>query len=102
MSNRIKTLFILKLHLESEIKLLENKSIGEMSDDPVFDFFFSRYLLNNLKLKDYYVVKQRLLQDINSYLLENCQHVWDDDYIDINPERSMNITYCTLCCMSKN
>ena len=102
MSNRIKTLLILKLHLESEIKLLENKSIEEMSDDPVVDLFFSRYLLHNLKLKDYYNVKLGLLEDINSYLLENCQHVWEDDYIDINPERSMNITYCNLCCMSKN
>ena len=55
MSNRIKTLLILKLHLESEIKLLENKSIEEMSDDPVVDLFFSRYLLHNLKLKDYFI-----------------------------------------------
>lgn len=34
---------------------------------------------------------------INEYLHENCCHQFIDDYIDITPDKGMNIRYCKHC-----
>lgn len=35
--------------------------------------------------------------DIDIYLKENCQHDWSIDLIDVDPEHSALIKYCTNC-----
>lgn len=63
---------------------------------------------NNLQLlQEYYqhsihvesVIRQRtgLLTRINSQIENNCVHVWETDLIDINPDRSQTIKYCSKC-----
>jgi len=46
-----------------------------------------------------------LLQDFKCYVdfkLENCcEHVWINDDIDIDPDRSQRIVYCSKCGISK-
>lgn len=39
--------------------------------------------------------------DIDNYLSENCQHVWTFDSIDIDPEHSTMIKYCSNCSTTK-
>jgi hypothetical protein len=34
---------------------------------------------------------------IDAYLLANCAHVIERDYVDISPERGVYITYCSRC-----
>ena len=40
---------------------------------------------------------QDLVNDCNNYLDQLCCHNYVDDVIDIAPERSQSITYCTIC-----
>ena len=37
------------------------------------------------------------IQKINTSIWDNCNHNFIDDEIDITPERSKKITYCSLC-----
>jgi hypothetical protein len=46
------------------------------------------------KLSQYYDI-------INNIKINECDHEWIDDYIDINCEKSMSITYCKKCETSK-
>lgn len=41
------------------------------------------------------------LEQLNQFLIQNCHHDYLDDFIDIDPDRSMKITYCTRCMMTK-
>jgi hypothetical protein len=34
---------------------------------------------------------------VDAYLLANCAHVIERDYVDISPERGVYITYCSRC-----
>jgi hypothetical protein len=40
---------------------------------------------------------QDLIKNCNNQLDQICCHNYADDTIDITPERSQNITYCTIC-----
>ena len=49
----------------------------------------------------FYEDKYKELSDnilhINSVIIEECEHNYIDDVIDITPNLSQRITYCTLC-----
>jgi len=45
-------------------------------------------IINNLK---------SLLDNINLKINMICEHEWQDDYIDIDPDRSIKIRYCLVC-----
>ena len=38
-----------------------------------------------------------LLSRIKSQIEKNCNHTWETDLIDIDPDRSQMIKYCTKC-----
>jgi hypothetical protein len=41
------------------------------------------------------------IQDnIRKFLITNCKHELATDYVDITPEQSQQITYCTNCMMN--
>jgi hypothetical protein len=41
------------------------------------------------------------IQDnIRKFLIENCKHDLETDYIDIDPEQSQKVIYCTKCMMN--
>jgi|DEB0MinimDraft_4_1074332.scaffolds.fasta_scaffold210254_2 hypothetical protein len=76
-----------------------------MSDEDTNNFFIS--LLTSLEEKIY--VNEFLknnanviaIQDnIRKFLIMNCKHVFETDYIDIDPEQSQKIVYCTKCMMN--
>ena len=55
-----------------------------------------------LKKNSYKTAKAQILSQINelsrvTYKQLYCKHNFIDDYIDIGPEKSQKITYCTLC-----
>ena len=37
------------------------------------------------------------IDEINKFISLHCDHIFVDDYIDINPDRSERITYCSKC-----
>jgi len=38
-----------------------------------------------------------ILKKVISYLQKNCPHERVQDMIDINPDKSVNIVYCSIC-----
>jgi len=38
--------------------------------------------------------------NIRDYLIDNCEHDVETDYIDLTPEQSQKIVYCTKCNMT--
>lgn len=39
----------------------------------------------------------KILEDVMKYLHKHCKHDIVDDLIDIDPDRSQTIYYCTIC-----
>ena len=100
--SEIDNLVYLKIHLEREIKLLQNQSIKQIYEDDKKNIFFIKYLVS---CKDFNVIcekKKKILRELDNHLYENCHHKWYKDVIDIDPERSQPIQYCEICTLSKN
>ena len=38
-----------------------------------------------------------LLEVTTNYIQNNCKHQIEHDYIDISPDKMINISYCTIC-----
>ena len=38
-----------------------------------------------------------LLEVTTNYIQNNCKHQIEHDYIDISPDKVINISYCTIC-----
>lgn len=73
----------LKLDIDNIIK--NNIDLANHIEEYKSDLNFFIELRNNNEKKIY----------------ELCQHNFEDDYIDISPERSEKITYCIICECSK-
>ena len=37
------------------------------------------------------------IEHLNQFICHSCEHTFVEDVIDITPDRSQNITYCTIC-----
>lgn len=42
----------------------------------------------------------KIIKEMNSFLLKYCDHIWVYDSIDINLDRSQQIRYCKNCCVT--
>jgi len=40
---------------------------------------------------------EKVIADIDQILKAECKHEYEEDWIDVDPERSKKITYCTIC-----
>lgn len=40
---------------------------------------------------------EKTLEDIDKTLKAECCHIYESDWIDIDPDRSEKITYCKIC-----
>uniref|UniRef100_A0A6C0HIF0 Uncharacterized protein n=1 Tax=viral metagenome TaxID=1070528 RepID=A0A6C0HIF0_9ZZZZ len=47
----------------------------------------------NKQTPDYFSI----LKGVHKYLHKHCNHAIVSDLIDINPDKSMTISYCTIC-----
>ena len=45
--------------------------------------------------------KKKREQSENVNIHNQCFHKFEDDYIDITPDKGMNITYCVHCMLTK-
>jgi regulatory protein YycH of two-component signal transduction system YycFG len=100
----IETLLQLKQKLELIIQSLEYiQETGIHLQKPPMDSdianelteLYSENMINELP------VIKKTMQDImnilNNEIRNTCKHCFEDDYIDILPEKSMPIKYCTKC-----
>jgi len=100
--NDIEKLVYLKIHLESEIKILQNRYIVQNYEGEKGINFFIKYLENSKGLIEICEKKKLLLNEIDNHLFENCSHKWYKDDIDIGLERSQPVQYCEICTLSKS
>ena len=76
-----------------------------MSNDDTNNFFISMISLldENIYINDSLKYNKNVISirdNIRKFLIENCQHDLVTDYIDIDPEQSQQIIYCTKCNMN--
>lgn len=38
-----------------------------------------------------------ICKSVHSYIFSNCRHEFETDMFDIDPEKSVIVTYCMLC-----
>ena len=76
-----------------------------MSVDDTNNFFISmlesleeKLYMNNF-LKDNQTIIA-IQDNIRKFLITNCKHELETDYIDIDPEQSQKVIYCTKCMMN--
>jgi hypothetical protein len=79
-----------KNHYEDSIRDLDNTI--NSSTEPMNAFF--------LLERKHYITELKEICD-KKILELSCNHEFEDDMIDINPERSQNITYCKICGYTK-
>jgi hypothetical protein len=75
----------------------------------VYEEIENNDIINNKNILEYSHIKEInlyknqitiiefLLENISNKIKNNCQHYFVDDLIDIDPDKSMHITYCTKC-----
>jgi len=88
-----------------------NRKIQNMIDD--YDTVISEKYLNNDNFNIHFLIKEKytlihiqniLINSINDFqnkINESCNHVFENDMIDISSDRSENIKYCILCGLRK-
>lgn len=84
-------------NIKNDISKFDNNYFIEHPE--VISKFHSLFCSNSL-----YQLKEKIqnFEDIvNTNIINACEHEWVDDYIDIDLDKSMNITYCKKCETSK-
>jgi hypothetical protein len=66
----------------------------EIRDDGVSDEYITDQITEyETKITELEVT----IEHLSHFICNNCQHTFVEDVIDITPDRSQNITYCTIC-----
>jgi len=55
------------------------------------------YYLEEVNIENRSITYNTLLRDTKHVLFENCLHEVETDLIDITPDKSVNIVYCSIC-----
>jgi hypothetical protein len=74
----------------NEIKL----TYCEIRDDGVND----EYITDQISEYETKITELDLtIEYLTQFICNNCEHTFVEDVIDITPDSSQNITYCTIC-----
>ena len=74
----------------NEIKL----TYCEIRDDGIND----EYITEQVNEYEKKIIELELtLEHLTQFICHSCEHTFVEDVIDITPDRSQNITYCTIC-----
>ena len=67
----------------------------EMERDDSINDEYIREQINEYETK---IVELELtIEYLTQFICHNCEHTFVEDVIDITPDRSQNIKYCTIC-----
>lgn len=94
-----------KFDIEKEIEALSSNFTKLENNRQIITnenrIFLKQYNTNiNILGKEYLKQQNKLLEEIDKFLDENCEHVWINDAID-EPLYSRNICYCSKCYLYK-
>ena len=94
-------IFTLKEIIEREISILndyENIVLNVTKNEIDFYNLIQKYINETDKInKNKLDYNKNMLKKIDNLIIKKCQHVWIDDLIDIDPDRSKSIRYCSKC-----
>ena len=94
-------IFTLKEIIEREISILndyENIVLNVTKNEIDFYNLIKKYINETDKInKNKLDYNKNMLKKIDNLIIKKCQHVWIDDLIDIDPDRSKSIRYCSKC-----
>ena len=66
----------------------------EMERDDINDEYITEQIIEYEKK----IIELDLtIEHLNQFICHSCEHTFVEDVIDITPDRSQNITYCTIC-----
>jgi hypothetical protein len=94
-------IFTLKETIEREISILndyENIVLNVTKNEIDFYNLIQKYINETDKInKNKLDYNKNMLKKIDNLIIKKCQHVWINDLIDIDPDRSKSIKYCSKC-----
>jgi hypothetical protein len=94
-------IFTLKETIEREISILndyENIVLNVTKNEIDFYNLIKKYINETDKInKNKLDYNKNMLKKIDNLIIKKCQHVWINDLIDIDPDRSKSIKYCSKC-----
>ena len=89
--------FLKEINYENELFLNETLKL-DINDVRKYNIDLSNHI-EEYKFDLKFFIELR--NDNEKKIYELCEHDFEDDYIDITPERSEKITYCVICECSK-
>ena len=101
-------IFTLKEIIEKENSILNdyenvvlNLTTNNINKNKVeIDFYnlIQKYISETNKInKNKLDYNKNMLKKINNLIIKKCEHTWINDLIDIDPDRSKSIKYCSKC-----
>jgi hypothetical protein len=102
MNETVNDLHIIKNLLIEELNFLERyhfyaqlykKNRKNDNNSPLLN----EYYQHSFQASDMIGMRKDLLTRVNLEIEDNCNHVWETDLIDIDPDNSKTIQYCTKC-----
>ena len=83
---------------ENHVLNLTTNNINRNKVEIDFCNLIQRYINETNKInKNKLDYNKNMLKKIDNFIIKKCQHVWVNDLIDIDPDRSKNIKYCSKC-----
>ena len=86
---------------ENHVLNLKTNEINDINRNKVeIDFYnlIQRYINETNKInKNKLDYNKNILKKIDNLIIKKCKHLWIDDLIDIDPDRSKSIRYCSKC-----
>ena len=106
--NQISFLLKIKQNIEGQLLLIDNNNLikSDINNNsylfPNLSDILNTYIsqISNIEL----IQKQHklLLNKIDSFLLKNCKHEWENDIIELQNEYMKPIKYCLHCHLNAN
>lgn len=66
-------------------------------DNEVKNMIEAKHICDNIPQNLQSATYKKIIEEINFFLQLYCRHELVDDYFDIDPEKSINVTYCAKC-----
>lgn len=68
-----------------------------MSEEELDCMIRVKYILDSLPKEGLTPEYANISKQVDIYLHKNCKHQLEKDYIDLNPEKTLIVLYCTKC-----
>jgi conjugal transfer/entry exclusion protein len=85
--------------INTNINNVDNNYFTQSYDEEFYEKYKSLY--DSDSLQNLSLCLEEFKNIVNGKLNNVCEHEWIEDYIDIDPDRSKKICYCSKCNVTK-